>query len=136
MKLNGDRLELNMMGLINASVHFTIKDQSIDDVKKAWVKAEVPKIKTVHHCFLSIEKLQEKNIPTDVTEWVESLGDGCDCWFDDTILKGDGKARFAMLDELKELDGQAIFVGAIVEGVKVEYDYAEKIGLNIRHIDL
>jgi hypothetical protein len=125
-----------MMKLINASVHFTIKNQTIEDVKKAWEKANVAQIKTVHHCFLSIEKLEEKNIPTDVTEWVESLGDTVDCWYDDSILSGDDKARFAMLDNLKENDGIAIFVGAIVEGVKVEYDYAEKIGLNIRHIEL
>ena len=83
----------------------------------------------LHHCFLPEKIVLEKGFPNDIyDEILHPMFEDKVCWFgvSDYGLEWDRKL---MLENLKKLNGVAIFVGEIKEGVKEEYDICQELGV-------
>lgn len=124
----------------DVSIHFTLKGQSLDDVKTKlteWFKSESGKKRVdlsdkdtvLHHCFLSRKEVLELGFSTDVVDYLESLCGNMVNW--KYVSDSLHKSRELMLENLKRLDGLAIFVGDIVDGVFEEYDIVFSKGVNV-----
>jgi len=124
------------------SVHFTIKDQSLDDINKKlddWLvnnksimdlserDINEPRI-VLHHCFLPREIVVEKGFDTKLIDSLDELSEDQVRWFN-CGEGGLGMSRLLMLQNLKRLSGVALFIGELKEGVKEEYELAVQIGV-------
>lgn len=143
-------MKQNGINYKNFSVHFTTKNQTVDEVSNAWYRFEnsvdFPKEltvtthddntdATVHHAFLSLEELSKRGIPTDAVDFVESLADRSTCWTEK--FPNPSEARIEMLDELNRNKGICFFIGdTTAVGVREELEYAKMIGLAIHKIGL
>jgi hypothetical protein len=138
------------------SLHFTIKNQTVESVDKKFnewlesdkyqgqfdfsersykmdgVQMEYDEPRSVlHHCFLPKKTLIEKNIPLTVWDFLETVSEHIVCWYG-TTLDGDALVwdRRLMLENIKKTNGVAIFIGNMIEGVKEEYDIAVELGID------
>lgn len=131
----------------DASIHFTTKGQ---DVKALFAKlkyyldehaehftfvqtteSNVISNNVVHHCFLPEKVVKEKGWSNDIYDCVlNAVANNKVCWFGVSDYGLDWDRRL-MLENLKKVDGLAIFIGNISDGVKDEYDLAIDLGLDI-----
>ena len=132
------------------SVHFTTKNQTVEQVMNAWYKFEnselFPEELTVsedntcfhvvaHHSFLSIPELEKRGIPTDAVEFVETLAETTRCWTVDFPNPTD--ARREMIDYIASRNGMCFFIGdTTASGVCEELEYAKSLELKIVKINL
>lgn len=136
------------------SIHFTLKGQTIDEVNELfdwWLKkqAEDKDSKTgevlfgsvdfkeigrtnIHHCFMNPTILNQKRIPLTVYDFIGEISRHTVCWNDPS--KPLTENRRAMLVNLKRLDGVAIFIGKIEDGVLEELQIAQSLNIQIIEI--
>lgn len=119
----------------NYTIHFTIKDQSLEEIKEKLKKYldELPfqeRALAFHHCFMPRKLVEEKGFSTDLVDVLDEL-----CvpdqvrWYNttDSITE----SRRLMLNNIAQIPrGQALFVGEIKEGVKEEYDLAKRLNID------
>jgi hypothetical protein len=144
-------MNCNDVNVDNVSVHFTTKDQTVDEIKKAWNRFEGSKDypeamqvsfhntqegSVVHHCFLPIDELIKRNIPTDAVEFVEmEFAENSKCWWEED--RPVEACRKEMIDFVAREKGLCFFIGNIrASGVKQEWDYANSIGVKVHHISI
>ncbi len=126
----------------DASIHFTIKGQTMAEIDKKidkWLeenkaiidfseREEGESAAILHHCFLPREAVIVKGFGTEVVDSLDEIsGENQIRWFgasDDL-----GMSRLLMLKNLKRLNGIALFIGEVKEGVKDEYELAAQIGV-------
>lgn len=129
----------------DVSIHFTTKEQSIDVINKKFddyiinnqdslpfdfSESTEPR-SVLHHCFLPEKIVEEKGFSTEIYDDIlHQTSEHKVCWFgvSDYGLHWD---RRLMLENLKKLNGVALFIGEIKEGVKEEYDMALELGIDI-----
>ena len=132
------------------SVHFTTKNQTVEQVMNAWYKFENTELfpeeltvseknscstAVVHHSFLSVEELEKRGIPTDAVDFVETLADISRCWTVDS--PNPTEARREMIDYIASRNGMCFFIGdTTASGVCEELEYANSLELNIVKIKL
>ena len=128
------------------SIHFTLKGQTVEQVDEKFSKwldsdnyqgqfdfsendEEEPR-NVLHHCFLPKEKVFARKIGTEVWDFLDTISEHIICW---NGVWNDGDSiywdRRLMLENLKKLDGVAIFLGEIKEGVEEEYKIAQELGI-------
>lgn len=127
------------------SVHFTIKDQSIESINEKldnYFKENQNSFKfdfseptnprsILHHCFLPEKIVKEKGFDESIYQDIlHPFSEHKVCWYgtSDYGLIWD---RRLMLENIKKLNGLAVFIGKIDEGVKVEYDLAVELDVEI-----
>ena len=130
----------------DVSIHFTLKGQTIEQIDKKfsnWLDSdnyqgqfdfsendeEEPR-NVLHHCFLPKEKVFARKVGTEVWDFLDTISEHIICW---NGVWNDGDSiywdRRLMLENLKKLDGVAIFLGEIKEGVEEEYKIAQELGI-------
>jgi len=135
----------------NISIHFTLKDQSIEAVREAYAKfvnahpelslslggysedeanSRLDAYHVPHHCFLPKLLLEKKGYPLDVPFFFESVAPYPVQWYGTTTL-GPEEDRNAMIRNIKLSDGICLFLGKIEGGVQKEIELAEKWGCTI-----
>lgn len=135
------------------SIHFIIKGQSIEELDQKLTKFFVqnrdklpfdfsertyPR-SVLHHCFIPQHILEEKGISTEVYELLDGLAETQVYWYGSSnYYNSEGPAlswdRMLMLENLKKLNGLAVFLGELKEGVLLEFNLATEIGVDILHI--
>lgn len=122
------------------SIHFTLKDQSIEDLKALFYESpmaeqlsrEQSPALAVHHCFLTREEVKSKGFATDIHDFLDEISDVEVNW---SKTGADlNTSRMNMLINLGKLDGLAIFIGEIRDGVETEYAMAQQAGVTLCHI--
>lgn len=130
------------MKKLDLSIHFTLKDQSIIDIEEKtdkWLEGqtfidfseqEIPQpLPILHHCFLPREVVVQKGFATDVVDMLDQIaGENQVRWFG--VSENLPMSRLLMLTNLKRVNGMALFVGEIKEGVKEEWDLAQSMGID------
>lgn len=134
----------------NISFHFSISNQTMDDVRQLYGKfvdkyphlsmstgflteeessTEVNPGHVLHHCFMPKDLLLKKKRPTDVPLFFESICCNIRCWYgeNEKDLEAD---RRDMLCHIKKFNGVSVFLGAIEGGVAKEMALAKEVGLN------
>ena len=140
--------------MLNLSIHFTIDDQPIEQVRGLYEKfvSKYPGLSfslggcnedeaskrldsyhVLNHCFMPKALLSKKGHPLDVPLFFESIASAEVCYFG-TTSRGLLEDRNAMIRNIKLSGGTCVFLGKIEGGVQVEYDLAEKWGCNIIEI--
>lgn len=123
------------------TLHFTIKDQSLEDLKKKFYEFDARTLEAdevlvtesdeeelvLHHCFLPPAIVSEKGLPTEVLDFLDTVCNEQVRWYQATDSLD--FSRVMMLRNLKRLGGVAIFLGEIKEGVVQEYELAKHIGI-------
>lgn len=126
------------------SLHFTTKDQTPEQIKKAFGKwlldngFEHEGNEVLYHCFLPINRAFGLKNFDIILETSNMLDDICKR---QTICYGATHSdlftdRLIMMKTLKHLSATAFFVGKIIEGVKTEYDLAVENGVDVVLIEL
>lgn len=130
----------------DVSIHFTTKGQSVQELNKKFDEyitsnqnslpfdfSESTNPRSVlHHCFLPEKVVKEKGFSNEIYEDIlHPTSEHKVCWYgtSDYGLVWD---RRLMLENLKKLNGIAIFIGEIKDGVKDEYDLV--LELEIEHL--
>ena len=123
----------------DVSIHFTLKNQTIEEVERKfddWLKSDKyigqfdfsendidnePR-NILHHCFLSKEKVIVRNIGMEVWDFLDTISEHIVCWsgVGDEHM-GITWDRIYMLQNIKKVDGIAVFIGDIIDGVAEEY---------------
>lgn len=111
-----------------ASIHFTIKGQTIEEIEGAfnewYMNQTIVDFGTgytrLNHCFLTREQVTERGFDTGVVDMLDKLAVNQTRWMDEHSLEEAPIQRTAMMKHMEESNGVAIFVGAIIEGVKDE----------------
>lgn len=120
------------------SIHFTIKDQPLKRINELYEKMvatfdRAPNVLNplviMHHCFLPEWIVAEKQLPTDLIEFLDSITRHQVRWFQTS--KHLHEARALMMMNLQRLGGTAIFLGEIRDGVESEYSIAKSLGIEI-----
>lgn len=128
------------------TVHFTLKGQQVSEIDRKltdWLKSEnyqgqfdfserlddEPR-NVLHHCFLPKRIIEEKGFSTEVWDFLEMVSDDIICWYGVSGNLGLVWDRRYMLENLKKINGTAIFIGNIIDGVKEEYDIAQELGID------
>lgn len=119
----------------NYTIHFTIKDQSLEEIKRKLQNYlnELPfqdMALAYHHCFMPRKLVEEKGFSTDLVDMLDELLIPNQVkWY--STGKDIEESRLFMLSNLKLIPkSQAIFVGKIEGGVKIEYDLAKQLGID------
>lgn len=132
------------------SLHFSTKLQSIEKIDKKfndWMKSvdykiidcserEEGELRTVlHHCFIPYEIAlisKKYDIIKETLDFLDTISEDQVRWFlsDETL----GMSRLLMLQNLKRLNGVAIFIGDIIDGVNEEYQLAKELNIEIINI--
>lgn len=134
------------------SFHFTLKDQTIEEVREAYnafvtanpelslslggyseeeVNQRLDAYHVAHHCFLPKALLEKKKLPLDVPFFFESIeGTPSLCYYG-TTGRGIEADREAMVRGIKLSNGACVFLGKIDGGVQKEIALAEKWGCEI-----
>ena len=76
----------------------------------------------------------QKQFGMEVVDFLDTLSHDQVRWYG--ASQNLEECRFLMLQNLKRVNGVAIFVGEIKEGVKYEYELAKKMGVRIVEIPL
>jgi len=131
------------------SIHFTIKAQSLEvinqklsdyfsqnqeslafDFSEAYANGDRC---VLHHCFLPRRVVESNGFDSGLVDSLDELGgENQVCWHyasDDL-----GMSRVMMIENLYRLNGLAVFVGDIKEGVESEYHLALERGVETLHI--
>lgn len=127
---------MNIKEIMNFSIHFTVKEQSLEDIETKFLDwsnkndllNEVKHGLKVHSCTMPRKIVEERKWNLGIVEFIESLTDGNDInWYysSNTIEM----SRLFMLENLKILNGIAVFVGEIKEGVKDEFNLCTSLGI-------
>ncbi len=120
------------------SLHFTIKDQDLEEIKKAFTYATVHSFDSVdtvlHHCFLPLEEVIANKYSTGVVDFLSICAEYQVCWKNTT--NDLASSRFLMLQTVGRAGGTAFFVGALKHGVLEEYEIAKHVGMEVVHIPL
>jgi hypothetical protein len=123
------------------SIHFTIKGQTMTEIDSKidnWLEAnkdildcsekeEGEPTTVLHHCFLPREIVEAKGFSTDVVDSLDEIASNQVRWY--SVHEDLGMSRLLMLQNLKRLNGVALFVGEVKEGVKDEYLLASQLGV-------
>lgn len=129
----------------DVSIHFTTKGQTIEDLNRKFNDyisqnqdtlpfdfSEKSNPRTVlHHCFLPETIVQERGWSNDIYDTIlHPTSEHKVCWYG---VSGYGLAwdRTLMLENLSKLNGVAVFIGDIVDGVKNEYDLCVLMNIDI-----
>lgn len=130
----------------DVSIHFTLKGQTTTELNQkldAFCSNENvhnPKFdfseraigaprNILHHCFLPKKIVEEKGFSTEVYDDIlDPFSEDTVCWYG-TSECGLEWDRILMLENLKKLDGIAIFLGEIKDGVAEEYEIAKQLGI-------
>ena len=121
------------------SIHFTLKGQTIEQIDEKfskWLESDnyqgqfdfsendidnEPR-NILHHCFLPKEKVIARKIGTEVFDFLDTISEHIVCWHG---VSGEQMGltwdRIYMLQNLKKVNGIAIFIGEIEGGVAEEY---------------
>lgn len=127
----------------DVSIHFTIKGQTVEDINAkldVYINNNQGKLpfdfserteprSVLHHCFLPEKVVKEKGFSTDIyTDILDPFSEQKVCWYgtSDYGLEWD---RRLMLENLKKLNGLAIFIGEIKEGVADELQLCNELGV-------
>jgi hypothetical protein len=128
---------------LDFSLHFTTKGQTVDDIRKKfkdWLYKDnsqtIPETDCtgegfliLHHCFMHRKDIEAKGWSTKILDFLEHRFAHIVCWYgaSDQNLNLD---RLLMLQNLKRVNGVAIFIGEIKDGVKDEYELAKQLGVD------
>ncbi len=130
----------------DVSIHFTTKGQTVEEINKKldqyfrenqhkllfdFSESTTPR-SILHHCFLPEKLVIEKGFTTEIYDDIlHSISENKVCWYgtSDYGLVWD---RLLMLENLKKLNGVAIFIGEVKEGVLEEFNIVKD--LDIEHI--
>ena len=80
-----------------------------------------------HHCFLPREIVTQKGFNTAIVDFLDTISEDQVRWY--CANENLGMSRLLMLQNLKRLNGVALFVGEIKDGVKEEYELATQLGI-------
>lgn len=125
-------LKIHNMKAHDFSLHFTIKGQSVEEIKQAFADFVVdqhfyPNVGIMHHCFLPRKIVTEKGFPTELVDFLDEVTPRNVCWNDGITDIHDH--RLSMIQHMTATNGLAIFIGEIKEGVAEELDLCHKWGL-------
>ena len=127
----------------DVSIHFTIKGQTVEDVNlklDAYIEDNKDTLpfdfserttprSVLHHCFLPKKQVIEHGFPIDIyIKILHPMSEHKICWFG-TSDRGLEWDRRLMLENLAKLNGLAIFVGEIKEGVSEELQLCLELGV-------
>ena len=132
----------------DVSFHFTTKGQDVDEIFKKidkWLlehpdvvdfseRRDEEPYTVLHHCFLRKEDCVANGFDTTVYDELDTYSEDQICWNGVSQCSLDTD-RMLMLQNLKRLNGIAIFVGRIEGSVKNELGFAENIGVETIIID-
>ena len=133
-----------MNQVLDFSLHFSLKAISVVEVEKKFqqfVKSndiQIPGDETrgtevvLHHCFIPRRVVERKNMDPDVCNTLDRLCKRQVNWYSAGGTLDEN--RKAMLLNLSRVDGIAIFIGPVVDGVKIESALAETMGVETYHI--
>lgn len=122
------------------SIHFTLKNQSIEKLKKAIqevVESYVRDNKSdiTFHCFLPKEDVIKKGWSTEVyDELLEPYFGNLVCM--NYVNKPINVNREDLFKTLKAMNGVAFFIGAIVDGVQDEFEMAKRHSIHCYTVPL
>lgn len=128
----------------DVSIHFTTKGQTVEELNNKfdkWIdenKSNLPfdfsepsePRSVLHHCFLPEKVVEEKGFSTEIYDTIlNPTSEHKICWYgvSDYGLVWD---RQLMLENLKKCNGIAVFIGEIKDGVKVEFDLVQELGID------
>ena len=126
----------------DVSIHFTIKGQTIEEINNKLdnyltfrqtvdfdFSEESSPRSVLHHCFLPEKEVIAKGFSNEIYEEIlHPLSNDKICWFGVSDY-GINHDRILMLENLAKLNGLAIFIGNINEGVATEYGLAKELGI-------
>lgn len=132
----------------DVSFHFTPKGQNVKEIFKKidkWLlehpdvvdfseRGEEEPSTVLHHCFVKRADCAAKGFDTTVHDELDTYSEDQICWYGVSQYSADAD-RMLMLQNLKRLNGIAIFVGKIEGGVENELGFAQNIGLETVIID-
>jgi len=132
----------------DVSIHFNTNDQTLEEVEtniNYWFdkgqklvdfseRAEDDARSVLHHCFLPRDEAVKRGFKATYN-LLDSICEHHVCWYDISTY-GIEWSRQLMLENLKKVDGTAIFVGAIKGGVEEEHKIATELELDIVHIPM
>lgn len=124
----------------DVSLHFTPKGQDVKEIFNKidkWLENNSDTVdfserkegetRTVlHHCFMKRADVEAKGFDTTICDELECFSEDTICW-NGVSQSTIGMDRLLMLQNLKRLNGIAIFVGNIVDGVREELELAKQI---------
>ena len=130
----------------DVSIHFTLKGQTTKELSDKLDKycsgenLKNPKFdfserlngagrNVLHHCFLPKLVLEKKGFSNEVYDDIlDPFSENKVCWYS-TSDYGLVWDRRLMLENLKKLNGVAIFLGEIKEGVEEDFSIANELGI-------
>lgn len=126
------------------SIHFTLKEQSLDSIKEKLRKWYCENVGTIdltskdrqtvmHHCFLPREIVIENAYSTSLVDMLDTITKTQVRWYNAGI-EGLTESRWRMFENLKRVGGVAIFIGDIKEGVKEELEIANEKCIPVIHV--
>lgn len=135
----------------DVSIHFTTKAQSIEHLNKLlttfcegenynnpkfdFSEATQPR-SVLHHCFLPEETVKEKGFSNEVYETIlNPTSEHQICWYGVSGRLGLVWDRMYMLENIKKLNGIALFIGELKEGVLEEFEIAKELGIECIVLD-
>lgn len=127
----------------DVSIHFTTKGQTVEEINTkfneyirnnqeplAFDFSERTEPRSIlHHCFLPEKLVKEKGDSTDIYDDIlHPTSEDKVCWFgtSDYGLEWD---RIYMLENLKKVNGLAIFIGDLKEGVLEDFKTVQDLGI-------
>lgn len=127
----------------DVSIHFTTKGQTVEEINKKldnyiienqedlpfdFSESTSPR-SVLHHCFLPKKIVEEKKFSTEIYDIIlDSVSEQKVCWYgvSDYGLPWD---RRLMLENLAKINGIAVFIGEIKDGVLEEYEMIKELGV-------
>lgn len=132
----------------DVSFHFTTKGQNVKEIFKKideWLsrhpdvvdfseRSDEEPNTVLHHCFVRREDCAKHGFDTSVCDELDTYSEDQICWHGVSQCSVDAD-RTLMLQNLKRLNGIAIFVGKIEGSVEDELGFAKNIGVETIIID-
>lgn len=127
----------------DVSIHFTTKGQTVEEINTKFndyirnnqetlpfdFSERTEPRSVLHHCFLPEKVVKEKGFDTAIYDDIlHPTSENKVCWFgtSDYGLEWD---RRLMLENLAKLNGVAVFIGEIKEGVLDELNLVTELGI-------
>jgi hypothetical protein len=128
----------------DVSIHFTTKGQTVEEINTKFndyisknqqtlpfdFSERTEPRSILHHCFLPEKVVKEKGFDTAIYDDIlHPTSENKVCWFgtSDYGLVWD---RRLMLENLKKLNGVALFIGDIKDGVREEYELCQELNID------